>query len=105
MCRMADIVFMALHGENGENGKIQAAFDLFGIKYTGTGYLSSALAMDKGMAKQLFIAGGIPTPQGISMKKENRKDSAKELGLKLPCVVKPSLWRFQYWCYDRAHRG
>ena len=61
MCRMADIVFMALHGENGENGKIQAAFDLFGIKYTGTGYLSSALAMDKGMAKQLFIAGGIPT--------------------------------------------
>ena len=89
MCRMADIVFMALHGENGENGKIQAAFDLFGIKYTGTDYLSSALAMDKGMAKQLFIAGGIPTPQGISTKKENRKDSAKELGLKLPCVVKP----------------
>ena len=33
MCQMADIVFMALHGENGENGKIQAAFDLFGIKY------------------------------------------------------------------------
>lgn len=89
MCQMADIVFMALHGENGENGKIQATFDLFGIKYTGTGYLSSALAMDKGMAKQLFLAGGIPTPQGISMKKENRGDSAKELGLKLPCVVKP----------------
>ena len=34
LCRQADIVFMALHGENGENGKIQAAFDLFGIKYT-----------------------------------------------------------------------
>lgn len=89
MCRMADIVFMALHGENGENGKIQAAFDLYGIRYTGTGYLSSALAMDKGMAKQLFIDGGIPTPQGISMKKEKRTDSAKELGLRLPCVVKP----------------
>ena len=89
MCRMADIVFMALHGENGENGKIQAAFDLFGIRYTGTGYLSSALAMDKEKAKQLFLTHGIPTPQGISMKKENRKDSAEELGLKLPCVVKP----------------
>ena len=89
MCRMADIVFMALHGENGENGKIQAAFDLYGIRYTGTGYLSSALAMDKGMAKQLFIDGGIPTPQGISMKKEKRTDSVKELGLRLPCVVKP----------------
>ena len=81
MCQMADIVFMALHGENGENGKIQATFDLFGIKYTGTGYLSSALAMDKGMAKQLFLAGGIPTPQGISMKIETRGDAAKELGL------------------------
>ena len=89
LCRMADIVFMALHGENGENGKIQATFDLFGIRYTGSGYLSSALAMDKGMAKQMFISNGIPTPQGIALKKENRKDSVAELGLKLPCVVKP----------------
>lgn len=89
LCRMADIVFMALHGENGENGKIQAAFDLFGIRYTGTGYLSSALAMDKGMAKQLFLANGIPTPRGISMKKAERTDSAEKLGLKFPCVVKP----------------
>lgn len=54
MCRMADIVFMALHGENGENGKIQAAFDLFGIRYTGSGYLSSAIAMNKNMAKQFL---------------------------------------------------
>lgn len=89
LCRRADVVFMALHGENGENGKIQAAFDLYGIRYTGTGYLSSALAMDKGMAKQLFLSAGIPTPQGMAMKKENRKDTAAELGLKLPCVVKP----------------
>ena len=89
LCEAADVVFLALHGANGEDGKVQATFDLLGIPYTGTGYLSSALAMDKGMAKQLFIAGGIPTPRGISMKKENRKDSAKELGLKLPCVVKP----------------
>lgn len=89
LCRMADVVFMALHGENGENGKIQAAFDLFGIRYTGTGYLSSALAMDKGMAKQLFLANGIPTPKGIAVKKEECPGSAKELGLTLPCVVKP----------------
>lgn len=50
MCQMADIVFMALHGENGENGKLQAAFDLLGVKYTGSDYLSSAIAMNKGMA-------------------------------------------------------
>ena len=89
ICRQADIVYMGLHGADGENGKVQAAFDVLGIKYTGSDYLGSALAMDKGMAKQLFIAGGIPTPQGISMKKEKRTDSVKELGLRLPCVVKP----------------
>lgn len=89
MCQMADIVFMALHGENGENGKIQAAFDLFGIKYTGTGYLSSAIAMDKGLSKSMFQANNIPTPQGISMKRSERVDDFKETGLTLPCVVKP----------------
>lgn len=89
LCCMADIVFMALHGENGENGKIQAAFDLLGIKYTGNGYLGSALAMDKGIAKILFQNAGIPTPQGIVLKKENRKNSVEALGLRLPCVVKP----------------
>lgn len=88
LCQMADVVFMALHGENGENGKIQAAFDLFGIRYTGSGYLSSALAMDKGMAKQLFITNGIPTPKGTSVKKSEPRDFA-DLGLSLPCVVKP----------------
>ena len=89
MCRMADIVFMALHGENGENGKIQAAFDLFGIRYTGSGYLSSAIAMDKGIAKQFFNANGIPCPQGIAMKKKEREDDFAKTGLRLPCVVKP----------------
>lgn len=89
MCQMADIVFMALHGENGENGKLQAAFDLFGIKYTGSDYLSSAIAMNKGMAKQLFAQAGVPAPKGIAMKKENRVDDFSSLNLTLPCVVKP----------------
>lgn len=89
LCQMADIVFMALHGENGENGKIQAAFDLFGIRYTGTGYLSSALAMDKGMAKQLFACNGIPTPKGISLKRGEEQTDIAELGIHFPCVVKP----------------
>lgn len=89
MCQMADIVFMALHGENGENGKLQAAFDLFGIKYTGSDYLSSAIAMNKDMAKQLFAYGDIPAPKGIGMTKETREDDVAKLGLTLPCVVKP----------------
>lgn len=89
MCQKADIVFLALHGENGENGKVQAAFDLYGIKYTGTGYLSSALAMDKGLSKRLFTANGIPTPIGISMKKDDCQWEFAKTGLTLPCVVKP----------------
>lgn len=88
ICRMADIAFIALHGANGEDGRIQAAFDLFGIKYTGTDYLSSALAMDKELAKGLFRANHIPTPRGISMKGSARV-SLTDTGLTLPCVVKP----------------
>lgn len=89
LCRMADIVFMALHGENGENGKIQAAFDLFGIRYTGTGYLGSALAMNKGMAKQLFLENGIPTPRGTSLKRGEDATKIETCGIHFPCVVKP----------------
>ena len=89
MCQMADIVFMALHGENGENGKIQAAFDLLGIKYTGSGYLSSALAMDKGAAKIFFEKNGVPTPAGMKMTKADHTDDFDKTGLSLPCVVKP----------------
>ena len=89
LCRMADIVFMALHGENGENGKIQAAFDLFGIRYTGTGYLGSALAMNKGMAKQLFLENEIPTPRGTSLKRGEDAAKIETCGIHFPCVVKP----------------
>lgn len=89
MCQLADVVFMALHGENGENGKLQAAFDLLGVRYTGSDYLSSAIAMNKGMAKEFFRANGIPTPVGISMTRAGREDDVTKLGLRLPCVVKP----------------
>ncbi len=65
LCQAADVVFLALHGENGENGKIQACFDLLGIAYTGTDYVSSAMAMDKGITKDIFRTYGIRTPEGI----------------------------------------
>ncbi len=89
LCRAADIVFLALHGENGEDGRIQAAFDLFGIRYTGSGYLSSAIAMDKILSKQFFAAAGVPTPRGISMKRTERIHDAAKTGLPLPCISKP----------------
>jgi D-alanine-D-alanine ligase len=89
ICRMADIVFMGLHGDVGENGKLQATFDLLGIKYTGPNYLGSALAMDKGIAKKIFKMSGVPTPLGTSVKKSRKDVSLAELDLKLPVVVKP----------------
>lgn len=85
LCELADIVFLGLHGANGEDGRIQAAFDLMGIRYTGSGYLSSALAMDKSLSKQLFQAAGIPTPAGISLKKGQTVDPAS---VPYPCMVK-----------------
>lgn len=89
ICRLADVVFMALHGDVGENGKLQATFDLLGIRYTGPNYLGSALAMDKGITKQIFKMSGVPTPMGTSLKKSKKDTPLADLGLKLPVVVKP----------------
>ncbi len=75
ICKEADIVFIALHGENGENGKLQACFDLLGIKYTGTDYISSALAMDKGITKDIFNSNGILTPEGFRLAKAEYKEN------------------------------
>ena len=85
ICRAADISFLALHGEDGENGKVQATFDMFGIRYTGSGYLGSALAMNKELSKVLFRHSGIPTPAGIVL--EKGAESYEDVGF--PCVVKP----------------
>ena len=85
LCRAADIVFLALHGEEGENGQVQALLDLYGIKYTGSGYLGSAAAMNKEMSKALFHAGGILTPRGITLS----KGEAPYADVGFPCVVKP----------------
>lgn len=84
LCQEADVVFVALHGENGENGKIQAAFDLMGIKYTCTDHVSSAICMDKAITKDIFRAYNIPTPVGVHFTKEN----AQLEPVTLPCVVK-----------------
>ena len=85
ICKSADISFLALHGEDGENGKVQATFDMFGIKYTGSGYLGSALAMSKELSKIMFRHNGIPTPAGIVL--EKGAESYEDVGF--PCVVKP----------------
>ncbi len=85
ICSEADITFLALHGGEGENGQLQAAFDLLGIKYTGTGYLGSALAMNKGLTKSVFVQNKINTPSGGIYKSIADAESWNTF----PCVVKP----------------
>ncbi len=88
ICGAADIVFMALHGEDGEDGKIQAALDMMGIKYTGSGYLASAVALNKHFAKMIFTVGRILTPKYTVIRKEEYKRGSKKIVP--PCVVKSS---------------
>ena len=80
-CKMADIVFLALHGDVGENGKIQALLSVNGIRYTGSDYDGCLLSMDKNLAKILACAHGVRTAKWSV----NVKDST----IHFPCVVKP----------------
>jgi len=89
ICRKADICFLALHGGVGENGQLQAALDMLGIKYTGAGYLGSAIAMDKGITKAVFLHSGVPTPSSKLFHKEALTNGELESWNQFPCVVKP----------------
>ena len=95
--RAADVVWMALHGGAGEDGTIQALFDLAGVRYTGSGHLASALAMDKDLSKQLFRAAGVPTAEWRMVRAGDGTDwtaptFTEEMiaALGVPLVVKPS---------------
>ena len=89
ICQKADIVFLALHGANGEDGKVQSVLDLMGVKYTGCGPLSSGMAMDKGITKMVFEAKGIPTPKGMTLEKNDCSSYLSDYGTDFPVIVKP----------------
>ncbi|MEW5701289.1 MAG: D-alanine--D-alanine ligase [Candidatus Zixiibacteriota bacterium] len=89
--RSVDVVLIALHGGDGEDGHLQALLDLANIPYTGSGMLASALAMDKNAAKRIFVAEGIPTPEWRVLDAPTDwefADLSDALGL--PLVVKPN---------------
>ena len=89
--RDADVVFLALHGGQGEDGTIQALLDLAGVRYTGSGHLASALAMDKDLSKLLFRAAGVPTANwSMAIASRSTAVPADAASLGLPLVVKPS---------------
>lgn len=91
LCRLADCVFLALHGAAGENGQLQATLDCYGIHYTGSGYVGSLLAMDKDLAKRLLRDAGVRTPDWVYIDPtlpESRTTVLEKIGL--PCVIKPT---------------
>ena len=88
VCAMADVVFLGLHGESGEDGRVQAAFDLLGIRYTGSGYLGSGMAMDKAVTKTVMEHCGILTApwRELTYRAEDIPRLTQELPV--PCAVK-----------------
>ena len=89
LCMASDIVFMALHGGEGEDGRIQAALDLFGVKYTGSSSLGSSVAMSKRFTKQVFEVNNILSPKYRMILKQDYTDELVN-STKMPCVVKTS---------------
>ena len=88
LCRLADCVFLGLHGAAGEDGKSQAALELLGVPYTGSGPLGSALAMDKAAAKRMMEACGVRTPAWQELRYTREEIPALAATLPVPCAVK-----------------
>lgn len=89
VCQSADMTFLALHGDMGENGQIQAAFDVHNITYSGTGYRGSLLAMDKVLAKQIMRLNEVKTANWFvaNLNETSAQDFLPQVTF--PCVIKP----------------
>lgn len=87
-----EIAFLALHGRYGEDGTIQGMLELMKIPYTGSGVLASALALNKVMAKKVFVFEGIPTPSFNFFKIDmiGMRNLKQDITIELPLVVKPA---------------
>ena len=88
----ADAVFVALHGDVGEDGRLQAFLEMEGIRYTGSGYAGSLLAMDKDLAKQVLTRAGVTTPPWLYADLTESIDAVAdriEVTVGYPLVIKP----------------
>ena len=87
----ADVVFNAVHGLYGEDGRLQTLLEIRDMPYTGSGMIASVVCMDKALTKRMLRDAGVPTPDCLII-------NAKEQGIKekimqhfsLPVVVKPA---------------
>jgi len=85
--RQAEVIFLALHGGQGENGTVQALLDVIGVPYTGSGHLASAIAFDKDMAKHVLRDAGVVVPRWV-LAPVDAAAVSQQPGF--PCIVKPS---------------
>jgi D-alanine-D-alanine ligase len=91
VAKRCDRVFNILHGHHGggEDGVLQGLLDAFGVPYTGSDVLGSALSMDKIRTKQVWLALGLPTPRYVRLQRnDDVETAARQLGL--PVIVKPA---------------
>jgi D-alanine-D-alanine ligase len=86
-----DLALIAIHGTPGEDGKLQAYFDLTGVPYTSCNSFTSALTFNKFACKSFLKEFGIPTAQSVFIRKgDSFKISAIAKKLGFPCFVKPN---------------
>jgi D-alanine-D-alanine ligase len=88
----ATVVFNAVHGLYGEDGRMQSVLEMIDMPYTGSGVLSSALSMDKVYSKRMFQAQGVPTPKCLFAVAGDKNNIVQEIlkTFSLPVVVKPA---------------
>lgn len=88
-----DVAMLVMHGQNGEDGRLQGALDLAGVPYTGSGASASALAFDKPKCQAVFHAAGLPIAPSVSLSlRGGGREGAERIFnlVGLPCVIKPS---------------
>ncbi len=89
LCQQADVVFLALHGGCGEDGRLPALLDVLGVHYTGSDYLSSGLAMNKHLTKVVARAAGVRVPDWEIRRITDEDAIAKTMReVQVPIVVK-----------------
>lgn len=79
-----DLAYLVLHGEYGEDGRVQAVLDIIGKPYTGSGFTASAVSMDKVITKKIVEAAGVRVAKSFNSVRETKKEN-------YPIVIKPAL--------------
>ena len=103
--RDADVVFLALHGGAGEDGRIQALLDLAGMAYTGSNHIASAAAMDKDLSKRLFRTVDVPTPDWLMAPATSDAVEAEAVFVLRVAALREQLTGILYLTGDREWKG